>query len=129
MRLFLNICFSFVCRRWGADSMQHMLCKRPIGTEQLSLIQLFDIKSDYTRYMKQICLKAFTSFWFRQSDKNVKFSKFLYHWTISWVILCNLCVELLFYYHFKALLTWHPYISDCCSLLPVTVINTKSVSW
>ncbi len=45
----------------------------PIDTQQLSqdsLILLFDITSDNTKYIKKVCPKAFISFW--ESGKNSK---------------------------------------------------------
>ncbi len=47
----------------------------PINAQQLSqdsLILLFDITSDYTKYIKKVCPKAFISFWLWESGKNTK---------------------------------------------------------
>ncbi len=45
----------------------------PIDTQQLSqdsLILRFDRTSDYTKYIKKVCPKAFISFWLWENGKN-----------------------------------------------------------
>ena len=59
----------------------------PIDTLKLSqgsLILLFGITSDYTQWLKKVCLKAFISFIVWESGKNIKIPQTtLCLWTIS----------------------------------------------